>query len=143
MTDEIMRRDSDALRTWNGKRVQLSKEQLLMALGPMFATFPGLEMSDETFNAYHMMLCDLDPDKLAVAVVQACQAHKYPTQLVTVAAIREAYDGNREAPGPRNDVDPRTLPPVPQKFFRLSDDEDRRQRMEQLRRTKDWGRFYS
>lgn len=143
MTDEIVRRDGDALRTWDGKRIRLSKEQLLKALAPMFAAFPGLEMSDETFSAYYMMLCDLDADKLAVAVVAACRAHKFPTQLVTVAAIREAYDGNREAPGPRNDVDPATLPPVPQKFYRLDPEEDRRQRMDQLRRTKDWGRFYS
>jgi hypothetical protein len=113
-----------------------------MALAPMFATFPGLEMGAETFNAYYMMLCDLDPNKLAVAIIQACQAHKYPTQLVTVAAIREAYDDNRRAPGPRSDTNPELLPDVPTRLFRLPEDEDRKQRLERLRVTRNWEKYY-
>lgn len=141
MANEIAQ--SNQALTWNGKRVRAGKDQVFKALATIFVAFPNLEMSDETFSAYYMMLCDLDPDKLAVAVVAACQAHQYPTQLVTVAAIREAYDGERETPGPRRDVDPRTLPDIPQKFHRLPDDEDKKQRMDQLRRTQGWGKYYA
>lgn len=142
MTNEIVQHTENPLRAWNGKRVQLSKEQLFMALGPMFAAFPGLEMSDETFNAYYLMLCDLAPERLAMAVISACQTHKFPTQLITIAAIREAYDGEKREPGPRSDIPIESLPNVPQKFFRLPDDEDRRQRMAQLHRTRGWDKYY-
>lgn len=143
MSNEITRQSDGVLRTWDNKPVRTSKEELLKALAPMFVAFPGLEMSDETFNAYHMMLADLDPDKLAAAVVQACQAHEYPTHLITVAAIRKCYEENRHAPGPRTDVDPTTLRPVPQRMFRLDPEEDRRQRMNQLRRTEKWNKYYA
>lgn len=143
MSNEITRAQGNALQTWDGKRVRTSKEDLLKALAPMFVAFPGLEMSNETFNAYYMMLADLDADKLANAIMRACQAHEYPTQLVTVAAIRKAYDGERQAPGPRNDVDPAKLKPLPTTFFRLPDDEDKAQRMERLRMTRNWDKYYA
>lgn len=143
MSNEITRTQENALRTWDGKRVRTSKEDLLKALAPMFAAFPQIEMGDETFNAYYMMLADLDPDKLAAAVVMACRAHEYPMQLVTVAAIRKAYDAERQTPGPRSDVDPRTLKPVPSTMFRLDEEEDRQQRMERLRMTQGWGKYYA
>lgn len=142
MSNEIVKQ-SNALRTWDDKPVRTSKEQLLAALAPMFLAFPGLEMSDETFNAYYMMLSDLNPDKLVRAVLLACRAHEYPTQLVTVAAIRKAYEGERREPGPRNDVDPHTLPDIPQKMFRLDPEEDRRQRLERLRQTRKWDKYYA
>lgn len=135
MSNEISEYQGQIERTWNGKRVRLSKEELLKALAPMFATFPNLEMSDETFNAYYMMLADLDPDRLASAVVRACQAHEYPTQLITIAAIRKAYEVGERPPGPHSEVDPRTLPRARTQMFRLDPDEDRRQRMAQLRRS--------
>jgi hypothetical protein len=109
-----------------------------MALAPMFATFPGLKMEADTFNAYYMMLCDLDPDKLAVAVVQACQAHEYPTQLVTVAAIRKVYEANERAPGPSSNVPDHIRKAMPDRMFKLDPDEDRKQRMERLRQTRNW-----
>lgn len=138
MADEIVKTKNEIERTFNGKRVRTTKEELGRILAPMFAAFPGLTMSADTFGAYHMMLADLDPAKLAVAVINACGAHKYPTQLVTVAAIREAYEGERREPGPRTDVDPHTLKDIPQVMYRLPEDEDRRQRLERLRMTKGW-----
>lgn len=138
MSNEIEKHQGQIERTWDNKRVRTTKEELLMALAPMLVTFPNLEMSDETFNAYYMMLCDLDPNKLAGAVLRACQAHEYPTQLVTVAAIRKAYEGEQQSPLARNDVDPAKLKDVPMKMFRLDPEKDKRQRMAQLRRTKDW-----
>ncbi len=144
MSNEIEKHNGQGQieRAWNDKAIRTSKAELSHALAPIFATFPGLEMSAETFNAYYMMLCDLDPNKLAGAVMRACQAHEYPTQLVTVAAIRKAYDDALRAPGPRNDVALEELKPVPHKMFRLSDDEDRRERLERLRQTKGWGKLY-
>jgi hypothetical protein len=143
MTNAITKAKNELDRTFDGKRIRTSKEQLSRALAPMFTAFPGLEMSAQTFNTYHMMLCDLDPNRLAVAIVQACQAHKFPTQLVTVAAIRECYEQDSAPPGPRSDVDPATLPPIPSKMFRLDPEEDRRQRMELLRQTRGWDKYYA
>ncbi len=140
MTDEIQKSNNALSYTAGGKRIRASREDVLRALAPMFAYFPNLTMSEETFNAYYMTLCILDSDKLAAAVVAACEAHQYPTQLITVAAIREHLE--QRAPGPRSDVDPRTLPPVPQKMFRLPDDEDRQQRLERLRQTRGWDKLY-
>lgn len=143
MSNEIDKYQGQIERTWDGKRVRTSKADLLKALAPMFVAFPNLEMSDETFNAYYLMLSDLEPDKLAAAVLRACQAHEYPTQLVTVAAIRKAAANEERAPGPASPVDPSKLKPVPTKMFRLDPEEDRRQRMAQLRRTEKWGKHYA
>lgn len=142
MSNEIKRADAPIDRTFEGKRVRTSKAQLSKIIAPIFAAFPGVEMPDATFNAYHMMLSDLDPDKLAAAVIRACQAHKYPTQLITVAAIREAYDAMRRPPGPHSEVDPMALPPAPQRMFRLDPEEDYQQRMERLRQTRGWDKYY-
>lgn len=143
MANEIEISKGEIERTYSGKRVRTSKEQLARILAPMFATFQGLSMSAETFGMYYKLLADLDPNKLEAAVMIACGAHKYPTQLITVAAIREAYDGDRQAPGPRADVDPRTLPDIPMKMFRLKPEEDRQQRMERLRQTRNWDKHYA
>lgn len=144
MTNEIEKYEQQPIaRAANGKPVRTSKEQLSVALAPMFATFPSLEMRADTFNAYYMMLCDLEPDKLAAAVIVACQQHEYPTQLITIAAIRKAYEAEQRPPGPSSDVDPTKLKPIPTKMFRLPEDEDRRQRMAQLRRTSKWGSKYA
>lgn len=142
MADEIELSRGEIERTYNGKSVRTSKEQLSRILAPMFATFQGLSMSDETFSMYHKLLADLDPNKLAAAVMISCGTHKYPTQLITVASIREAYDGEERMPGPRNDIDMRELKPVPTKMFHLEPDEDKQQRLERLRQTKGWGKLY-
>lgn len=136
MSNEIQRADAAIERTWDGKRVRTSREQLVKALAPMFVAFPNLEMSDETFSAYYMMLCDIAPDVLAVAVLKACKAHEYPTHLITAAAILKQIE--TRTPGPRSDIDPAGRKPIPMKMFRLPEDEDKRQRLERLRQTKGW-----
>jgi hypothetical protein len=133
MTNEIVRQDN-SIRTWDNKRVRTSREELVAALAPMFVAFPNLEMSDETFAAYYMMLSDLDANRLAAAVVRACQAHEYPTHLITVAAIRKAYGGERE-PGPSSHADPKKMKPVPSVMYRPSPEEDREARRKQLARS--------
>lgn len=126
---------------WNGKRVLSSDEEIVRILAPMFASFPNTKADGITVDNYVQMLCDIAPDALAAAVLHVKATCKF---LPTIAEIREAAQvDNKREPGPRNDIDPATLPSVPPKFFRLSDEEDRRQRMEQLRRTKGWDRYYS
>lgn len=143
MTDEIQKSSNSIEYTAGGKRIRASREDVFRALAPIFAYFPNLEMKEETFNAYYMTLCILDPNKLASAVMIACEAHEYPTQLVTVAAIRKAYEGEQRAPAARNDVALEDLKPVPTRMFHLAADEDRSQRLERLRQTKNWDKLYS
>lgn len=123
---------------WNGKPVRNSEEEVTVILAPMFALFPQTNADDKTFELYVRMLRDVDPGVLADAVLKAMNACKF---LPTVAEIRECME--LRTPGPRSDVDPSTLPPVPQKFFRLDPDEDRRQRLERLRQTKNWDKYYA
>ncbi|MCC7196412.1 MAG: hypothetical protein IT356_12735 [Gemmatimonadaceae bacterium] len=122
---------------WNNKPVRSTDEQIVTILGPMFALFPQTKADKNTVAVYVMMLRDLDPQTLAAAVLKAMNTCKF---LPTVAEIREQLESR--APGPRSDVDPRQLKPVPSQMFRLDEEEDRRQRMERLRQTKDWGRYY-
>lgn len=125
---------------WNGKRVLSSDEEIVRILAPMFASFPQTKADRNTVDNYVQMLCDIAPDVLAAAILKVKATCKF---LPTIAEIREAAQvDNKREPGPRNDVDPATLPPVPPKFYRLDPEEDRRQRMDQLRRTKDWGKYY-
>jgi hypothetical protein len=131
MSNEIIKH-KDELRTWDDKRVRISKEELLKALSPMFVTFPGLEMPDETFAAYYMMLSDLQPDRLVKAVLKACSLHEYPTQLITVAAIRKAYESEQRAPENKSLADYSNAP-VRTKMYQPSKEEDERQRRAQLR----------
>ena len=123
---------------WNNKPVRSTDEQIIVILTPMFALFPQTKADKNTIAVYVMMLRDVAPDALAAAVLKVMGACKF---LPTVAEIREQLEAR--APGPRNDVDLSALKPIPGKMFRLPEDEDRRQRMAQLRRTKDWGKYYA
>lgn len=135
--NEIDRYEKQEL-AWNNKPVRSTDEQIVTILGPMFALFPQTKADKNTVAVYVMMLRDLDPQALAAAVLKAMNVCKF---LPTVAEIREQLE--TRAPGPRNDVDPRQLKPVPSQMFRLDEDEDRRQRMARLAQTKGWGKFYS
>lgn len=135
--NEIDRYEKQEL-AWNNKPVRSTDEQIVTILGPMFALFPQTKADKNTVAVYVMMLRDLDPQTLAAAVLKAMNTCKF---LPTVAEIREQLE--TRAPGPRNDVDPRQLKPVPSQMFRLDEDEDRRQRMARLAQTKGWGKFYA
>jgi len=135
--NEIDRYEKQEL-AWNNKPVRSTDEQIVTILGPMFALFPQTKADKNTVAVYVMMLRDLDPQTLAAAVLKAMNTCKF---LPTVAEIREQLE--TRSPGPRSDVDPRQLKPVPSQMFRLDEDEDRRQRMARLAQTKGWGKFYS
>lgn len=138
MTDEIQRVEKAEI-AWSGKRVRSTREQVMLALGPIFAAFPNAKVTDELLNVYAMMLQDIKPEILSRAVVAALDVCEF---FPTIAAIRARVDAMKEMPGPRSDVDPRDLKPVPTKMFRLDPEEDRRQRMAQLRRTEKWEKYY-
>lgn len=123
---------------WNGKRVRSTDEEIITILAPMFALFPQTKADKSTVAVYVMMLRDLDPQVLAAAVLKAMNTCKF---LPTVAEIREQIDSR--PPGPRSESS-ESLPlrPTPQRMFRLDPEEDRRQRMAQLRRTAKWDRYY-
>jgi hypothetical protein len=119
---------------WNGKPVRNSKEEVEVILGPMFALFPQTGADKNTVAVYVKMLRDIDPQTLADAVLKAMNSCKF---LPTVAEIREQIPVR--APGPHSEVE---RGPVPVKMHRLDPDEDRRQRMERLKQTKNWDRYY-
>src|SRR4051812_34193980 len=100
--------------TWNGKPVRNTEEEVTVILAPMFVLFPNTNADDSTFEVYVRMLRDIDPQLLADAVLKAMNTCKF---LPTVADIREHLE--TRAPGPRSDVDPKKLKPVPTKMFRL------------------------
>ncbi len=124
---------------WNGKRVQASEEEIVKILAPMFASFPTTKADRNTVDNYVSMLRDIAPDVLAAAVLRVKATCKF---FPTIAEIRDAAELGKREPGPRSDVDPTKLKDVPVKMFRLPEDEDRRQRLERLRETKEWSRFY-
>lgn len=121
---------------WNGKRVQGSDEEIVEILAPMFASFPQTKADKNTVDNYVMMLRDIAPAVLAAAVLKVKATCKF---FPTIAEIREQAEGDQRAPGPRNDVDPTTLKPIPGKMFRLDPEEDKRQRLARLRMTSRWG----
>lgn len=145
MTNEIERSSGQIERTWTNGIIRTSREQFFAALAPMFAMLPDITLSDETLNVYYMLLADIEPDVLSQAVIFACREHKYPTQPITVAAIREQLPDKRE-PGPRSESEDNYILPEPPpggfKMFRLPEDEDKRQRMERLRNTVKWEKYY-
>jgi hypothetical protein len=122
---------------WNDKPVKSTDEEITRILAPMFAAFPQTKADKFTVDSYVEMLRDIAPDRLAAAVKKVRATCKF---LPTVAEIREQLESR--PPGPRSDVDPHTLKPVPTTFFRLPDDEDKKQRMERLRMTRGWSRYY-
>lgn len=123
---------------WNGRRVRSTDDEIIRILAPMFTLFPQTKADKNTVGIYVMMLRDVAPDVLANAVLKAMNTCKF---LPTVAEIREQIDSR--APGPRSDVDPAELPSIPNKMFRLDPEEDKRQRLERLRMTKGWSRYYA
>lgn len=123
---------------WNGKPTRSTEEEITAILAPMFAAYPNTNADDATFEIYVRMLRDIDRETLSNAVLKAMNTCKF---LPTIAEIREQIESR--PPGPRNDVDPAKLKPVPQKMHRLDPNEDRRQRMAQLRRTSKWDKYYA
>lgn len=123
---------------WNGRRVRSTDDEIIRILAPMFALFPQTKADKNTVAVYVMMLRDVAPETLASAVLRAMNTCKF---LPTVAEIREQIEAR--TPGPRNDADPSMLPDIPSKMFRLDDDEDRRQRLERLRQTKGFDKYYA
>lgn len=135
--NEIEKVEKEEL-AWNGRQARSTDEEIVKILAPMFALFPATKADRNTVAGYVMMLRDIDPQKLAAAVLKAMATCKF---LPTVAEIREHLE--LRPPGPASPVDPLTLPPVPAKMFRLPEDDDRQERLERLRQTRHWSKYYA
>jgi hypothetical protein len=121
--------------TWDNKPVRNTVEEVVTILAPMFAMFSTSKVDDNTVDAYVMMLRNVDPDVLRPAVLQAMNTCKF---LPTVAEIRE-YIAANVLPGPNASTPKAQMEkPIPQKMFRLPDEEDKKQRMARLKRTRGW-----
>lgn len=138
MTNAIMKPGKTAL-TFNGGKARSTDDQVLKAIAPIFAAYPNAKVTDEMLSLYKMMLRDIDPEVLVHAVLAAIAVCKFPP---TIADIREQVELTKRTPGPQSHVDPQELKPIPSKMFRLDDEEDKRRRMEQLRRTEKWSKYY-
>jgi hypothetical protein len=129
-------RYEDIERAWNGKPVRSSDEQIILILRPMFASFPQAKVNEDMSDMYVKMLRDIDPMSLANAVLHAMEFAEF---LPTIGAIRKAYEETKRTPAaasrtPQAQMEKR----IPGTMFRLDPEEDRRQRMERLRQTKNW-----
>jgi hypothetical protein len=120
--------------TWDNKPVRNTEDEVVTILAPMFAMFAATKVDGNTVDAYVMMLRNVDPAVLRPAVLKAMDTCKF---LPTVADIRE-HIAATVLPGPSSHVDPKQLKDVPSTMFRLDPEEDKRQRMNQLRRTQGW-----
>jgi hypothetical protein len=123
---------------WNGRPVRNTEQDATVILAPMFAAYPNTNADDATFEIYVKMLRDIDPQRLADAVLKAMSICKF---LPTVADIREQLE--QRAPGPRSDVDPHQLPDIPKKMYRPDPETDRQERLERLRQTRKWDGKYA
>jgi hypothetical protein len=122
------------------RKAKSTDEQILMALGPLFVAFPNGKATEETLNLYKMMLRDIEPDALVHAVLEAIRVCKF---FPTIAEIRE-HVAVASLPGPKSQVSQAQLDkPIPEKMFRLDPQEDRAQRLERLRQTKNWDKYYA
>jgi hypothetical protein len=126
---------------FNGRSAKSSDAEIILALGPIYVAWPKFRKEKEFVNLLCLMLRDIPPDKLAAAVMTVVETSKFEP---TVAHIREAYEAAQRTPGPQSEVSQEQLEkPIPTEMYRLDPEEDKRQRMERLRQTKGWGRFYA
>lgn len=125
--------------TWDGKRIKSSDEQIVAILQPVFETYPNFKVTDAMLDMYVRQLQYIDPVDLAQAVMKAVRVSEFAP---TIATIIKCHEESKQAPGPRSEVDLSDRRPLPMKMFRLPDDEDRAQRLERLKQTKNWDRNY-
>jgi hypothetical protein len=121
------------------RRTKSTDEQVLMALGPIFIAFPNSKATEETLNLYKMMLRDIEPTALVHAVLECIKVCKF---FPTIAEIRE-HVAPGTLPGPSVPTPQAQMEkPIPQKFHRLSPEEDKRQRDARLKETRHWDKLY-
>ncbi len=137
MTNEITKHGGKQLPA--ERKARGTREEVAMALAPMFALFPHINIGEATVAAYVEHLIDIPLDSLKDAIKVATQTAEF---LPTVAHIRKAYQATSE-PGPRNDLNEAQIAARPAwwegaQLYRESDAE----RMERLRRTEKWSARY-
>lgn len=134
--NEIEKFDGREL-AWNDKPVRSSDIEIVRILAPMFASFPQTKADKNTVDNYVEMLRDIAPDALAAAVLKLKATSKF---LPTIAELREQAIGEQRAPGPSVPTpQSRMNKPIPTTFYRLPEDEDKAQRLNRLRMTRQPG----
>lgn len=110
----------------------------LELLENLFAAFPSSHPTQQTFNVYLETLENVPADELAVAVKQIIRdGGAFPP------SAGDLIKATSRAPGPGVPTPQRQMNrPIPTTFYRLDPEEDKRQRMERLRMTKNWDRYY-
>lgn len=106
----------------------------LELLENLFAAFPSSHPTQQTFNVYLEALENVPVEELAVAVKQIIRdGGAFPPSAgdLIKAASRPPGPG---VPTPQRQMNK----PIPTTFYRLPEDEDKQQRMAQLRRTRNW-----
>lgn len=142
MSNEIEKAGANIQRAYNGRPAQSTDDEVMRAIAPIFVAFPQIRMTDELMRYHCLMLRDISPDVLSRAVLDALAEAEFPP---TVGTIRKQLPEKRP-PEANSNVDWDDLPPVPPggfKMFRLSHEEDRRQRMERLHNTAKWESKYA
>lgn len=136
MTNEIVKRQAAPL----ARKERGSREEVAIALAPMFALFPYANITEATVAAYVEHLIDIPLDGLRDAIRTATETCEF---LPTVAHIRSAYRDST-MPGPRNDLTQEQIAARPRLGYQLyRDPEDTPSgRRERLRRTEKWGNRY-
>lgn len=105
----------------------------------LFAAFPSSHPTEQTFNVYLETLADVPFEKLEAAAKQIIRdGGAFPPSVGDLIKIIKL------APGASSPTSQERLEkPIPQQFFRLDPEEDRRQRLERLRQTAGWSKYYA
>lgn len=107
-------------------------------LEKLFAAFPSSHPTQRTFDTYLEALENVPAERLDAAVTQLIRdGGAFPP------SAGDLIKATSPAPGPRRQVDQAQLDkPIPTTFHRLDPVEDKRQRMERLRMTAGWSKYY-
>lgn len=139
MTNEIVKHGGAQLPATRKERS--SREDVALALAPMFALFPYANITEATVAAYVEHLIDIPLEGLRDAIRTATETCEF---LPTVAHIRSAYRDST-MPGPRNDLTPEQIAmrrDVSNMRLWQDPDDTPAGRRERLRRTEKWSNRY-
>jgi hypothetical protein len=147
MTNEIKRFEKNGIAPYeeqplafNGRKAKTTDTEIVLALAPVYVAWPDFRKDKEWVNLLCSYLRDIPIHKLVKVVATVVETSKF---MPTVAHFREAFEIVSRPPLASNDVDPHTLPDIPNKMFRLPPDEDKAERMERLRQTRKWDSKYA
>jgi len=90
---ELFDENGHALRTVDGNRIRIRRDDILVILEPLLTQFPHSGATEETLQIYAGLLRDISPVRLLAAVEKAQRECEF---LPSVAAIRRNYEDSRQ-----------------------------------------------